>query len=183
MREPFPWRPRGVAGKRLAWVLGAITIALNVALAVLDARLKDAGAGIVDFELARTFNRSFEIIAEWTARGAVDTAKASVLLDFPFLALYGLTLAVAAAGLGRRLTVRRFQPAGRWGPAVAWAAVAAALLDAAENVCLWLQLTSGPRRIYALPAFGFATTKFIILGAVLLYLLVGGLASLRTRRA
>lgn len=181
IRGPFPWWPRGAAGKHWAWGLGALTVALNVALAVLDARLKDAGAGIVDFELARTFNRSFEIIAGWTEADVIGTAKSSVLLDFPFLVLYGLSLAIAAAGLGRRLTERRYQPAGRWGPAIAWAAVAGALLDAAENACLWLQLTSGPRRIYALPAFTFATTKFIFLGLVVLYLVVGGLASLRRR--
>lgn len=183
VRAPFGWWPTGPNGKRWSWALGAATVALSIVLGVLEQQLKDAGASIVDFELARTFNRSFEIITGWAEAGRIGTAKTSVLVDFPYLVLYGLTLAAAATGLGRRLTERRYQPAGRWGLGVAWAAVVAALLDAAENVCLWLQLTGGPRRIYALPAVVFATAKFVVLAVVIAYLVVGGLASLRDRRA
>ena len=178
--DPFRWWPKGRAGKQLGWVVAIAAVALNVVLGGIDRQLQDkSGAGIVAFELAANFTRSFEILDGWSSAGLLDDAKRSIVTDYPFLVLYATSLGVAAAGLSRRLSARNRDRWASWGPLVVWAALLAGAADAIENAFLWLQITGGARGRYAFPAFAFATTKFVLLVVVVLYLVVGGVLSLR----
>jgi hypothetical protein len=63
------------------------TLALLVPLAVLDRRMQSAGGtGIIPFELAGP-GRSDEILRAWGVDGQ-RSARASLLLDFPYLVAY-----------------------------------------------------------------------------------------------
>ncbi len=113
----------------------AATAALFVPLAVLDRRMRSAGgAGVVSFELAGP-DRSAEILRAWGAEGQ-RAARASLLLDFPYLVAYTVLNvrvtewacdALAARGAGMLTTV------GRAAMAVQ---VVAGVCDAVENVAL-----------------------------------------------
>lgn len=65
----------------------AATVGLLLPLAVLDRRMQvTGGTGIIPFELAGP-ERSTEIVRVWGAEGRRG-ARASLLLDFPFLVAY-----------------------------------------------------------------------------------------------
>lgn len=100
-----------------------------VPLVLLDRRMQATGGpGIIPFELAGP-QRSAEILRRWGAEGQ-RAARASLLLDFPYL--------VAYTTLGVRLTLRvpRTRSLHRLGPAVAAIQVAAGACDAIENTAL-----------------------------------------------
>jgi hypothetical protein len=136
----------------------AATAVLFVPLAVLDRRMqRTGGPGIIPFELAGTPERARAMMDRWGEDGRA-AARASLLLDFPFLVAYSaLNVAVA-----------RSRPA-------AAAAVAAGACDAVENAALLGVLAGRGDRLPAV-ARGFALAKFALLG-------VGwGAAAVRVRR-
>ncbi len=165
----------GLAARRWLWLLGAALVAFTIVLAVLDERMREAGGpGIVAFELAASEERTQEIVSEWGADGR-DAARASLWLDFGYLALYGSFLAVAVAAT-RDTAVRRGRR-GFAGPAqVVLLPVAAAGFDAMENVALLLILGEHGGWLAPPLAAAFATAKFALLATSLLYILVNLLA-------
>lgn len=180
LRDPFWWWPQGRRGRVLVWATSVASLVVWLGLAVIDKRLMDTtGAGIVDFELARNFSRAHEIWQGWSSTGMIGNAKRSIVLDYPFMVLYGVSLGMAAVGLGRRLAARGVDRLAAWAPLIAWAALAAAAFDAIEDVFLWLQITGGARGRYAFPAFAAASIKFVLLAGVLVYLAGGWLAARR----
>jgi hypothetical protein len=144
---------------------------------VLDHALRARGAGIIDLELA-DIERTREILRDWgpggcdaegfdcTIRDVVWRAKASVLIDFVFLAAYGLGGAawLAALAEGRR---NRAPWVPRALGALAWAMLFAAVFDALENTMLWQVLVLHPER-YTNVATASAVAKFSLIGVVVL---------------
>lgn len=163
------------------WAFGVAAAVLFALLGVADREMQDAGGpGIVPFELAWSSERAAEILAEW-GEGGQDAARLSLWLDFPFLAAYAgfLTLAVlavrdAASARGR---FRYARPA----TAIAALPAIAAACDAVENVNLLLVLDGDADTAAPSLAAAFATAKFAILTAAILYL-VAGLAILAATR-
>lgn len=171
MSYPFTQLP-------IAWQQGfflsllVLTLLVMTRLARLERPLKEAGAGIVAFELAGTQERAQAIMAGW---GAVNCQRAprQTYLDFVFLVLYSLTLA-----LGCGLAARAFAPGSgltTLGPYLAWAQVDDGLLDVLENVAL-IRLLRGSQSA-SLPhiARGCAPPKFAIAGLGVAYVLNDGL--------
>lgn len=125
-----------------------------------------APLGIVSFELAGTPERAAAILDQWAASDAIEAAWWGTWVDYIYLVIYGAFFAALCAWVGAR--------AGedRWRPRAVWAATIAPLFDAAENVCLLVQIrtlnTATP-----LPelAAGYAAVKFALLFACLLYVL------------
>jgi hypothetical protein len=149
----------------------AAVIALFVPLAVLDRRMqRTGGPGIIPFELAGTPERARRILDAWGDDGRA-AARASLLLDFPFLVAY-TGFNVAAVGTEserlRRAGARRLARAG--GP-VAVAQVVAGACDAVENTALLGVLTGRDERLPAVAA-GFARAKFALLGVGWAYALL-----------
>lgn len=136
------------------------------------------GPGIILFELAGP-QSSPEILRRWGTDGQ-RAARASLLLDFPYLVAYttlGVRLtARAAAALGARST-----RLARFGPAVAAVQIAAGVCDAVENAALLGVVARGGDAQLATLARNSALAKFAGLvlglafgGAALLGILTGG---------
>lgn len=131
----------------MRWALLAVFVPCQLALVWLDLRLEP---GIVAFELAATPARSAAIVDGWGPEGQ-RLALLSVAVDYPYLVAYGLGLALVA---------RRFAPR------LAVLPIAAAALDALENLCLLAVLRTGPAPLWTWGAAGLATVKFVLLGVV-----------------
>lgn len=175
-----------VRGRMAAFGIG---LAATAALGVVQA----AGpGGIVPFELSFTTGRAFEQVAAWRAAGALDAARDTLRLDYAYLAVYWVPLAVAAVAVGDWLRRRgRVARLARLAEAAAWAPVVAALVDAVENLALLRILDLGGDATSqaaftaavpaALPAVAgvAAALKFGLLLAAASYIVAGGLALLR----
>jgi hypothetical protein len=131
------------------------------------------GPGIIPFELAGP-RRSAEILRRWGAEGQ-RAARASLLLDFPYLVAY------------TTLNVRLTRRAGERGqlpglaPAVAAMQIAAGACDAVENAALLGVIARGGDARLATLARNSALAKFAGLvlgwvfgGAALVGILTGG---------
>jgi hypothetical protein len=158
----------------------ALTLALMVAMTLLDAPLKtdEAPLGIVSFELARTLPRAQAILASWQGRGE-HYAALGLGLDYLFLVAYSLSIALGCVLLAD-LREGRQSGFARAGVMLAWAQPGAAVLDAVENYALiQLLLGSGGSHWPGL-AWGCAVPKFAVVLLGLLYLILGGALALRS---
>lgn len=176
MIAPFDWLPLATQ-RRCFWALLPPTIGVLIVLQLIGAPLRTSAApqGIVSFEFAASPAAATEMILSWGARGQVNAAL-SLGLDYLFLVLYSLTLA-----LGCRLVATRF-PLGGLGIALAWAQLGAGLLDAAENYALIRLLLGSTAPGWPTLAWWSAAIKFSLVLLGLLYTLGGGLAATLTSR-
>lgn len=167
--------------KRGLLVAGVATVAFYVALALLDRSLQDTGGpSIVSLEFAGSLGRVEEIAAEWGSHG-VHLARWSLWIDFGFMVSYGAFLALAALAIRDFARGRDLAALAAAGLVAPYLAVAAALLDAAENVT-WLLLLGGHGGDLAA---GFATAcaslKFFCVALAIAYAIWGLVAWLRRR--
>jgi hypothetical protein len=153
------------------------TLALLVPLAVLDRRMQSAGGtGIIPFELAGP-GRSDEILRAWGVDGQ-RSARASLLLDFPYLVAY-TTLNVR---LTRRASERVTEDDGvqkAIASLVTALQVTAGLCDAIENAALLGVVARGGDAQLATIARSASRAKFAGLIAGWIY---NGTASAWRRR-
>jgi len=120
-----------------------------------------APQGIVSFELARTPEKMRAVLAGWDAETR-RAARQITLVDFAYLVLYGTAMASAALLLGAPFAGTAFG-----------LAVCASSLDALENA-VGLAILAGSEAAF-LPGLmaAAAAVKFLLIGAVLLYLAGG----------
>jgi hypothetical protein len=170
--------------RKQALIASAIaSVAIGVVLAVLDARMRDAGGpGIIGFELAGSEDRAAEIRSDWGDEGT-DAARASLWIDFAYIVAYAtfLTLATwATRDLARARGWPRMAAVGR--AVIPFAAVAGAF-DAVEDVGLLLAV--GGHGGYLAPRLAqiCALLKFALLAVVIAYLVAGLPLRVRARRA
>lgn len=164
-----------VAGnrKRALLAAGLVTALFYIALGLIDLALQDTGGpSIVGLEFAGSLQRVEEIIGEWGSHG-LYLARLSLWIDFGFMVAYGALLALAALAIRDFARERRLQRLAAAGQVAPYLAVAAALLDVAENIT-WLFLLGGHGGDLAA---GFATAcaslKFLCLGLVIFYVIWG----------
>jgi hypothetical protein len=172
-----------IAGNRRRALLfaGVATVLFYVALILIDRSLQDTGGpSIVGLEFAGSLGRVEEIAAEWGSHG-LYLARLSLWIDFGFMVSYGAFLALAALSIrdfARERDLGRLAAAGLVAP---YLAVAAPLLDAAENIT-WLFLLGGNGGDLAA---GFATAcaslKFLCVVLAIVYAIWGLVAWLRRR--
>ncbi|HWQ13237.1 MAG TPA: hypothetical protein VNL77_10575 [Roseiflexaceae bacterium] len=173
-----------------AWLLPALLGAL--ALAAIGGaammlrpirRPPEAPWGIVDFELAGTWDRAEPMLQSWQASGLLGSLRFNLWADFVFLAGYATALSAGCALVATRLS-------GGWGAlglALTWGALAAGILDAIENVALLRTIghfergtpgqASGTLRL----AQWCAAAKFALVIAGLLYYILGAAVGLAAR--
>lgn len=178
MRPPLTLE--GPRRRRALWITGALALGLFVVLGILDARLTEDGApGIVPFEVAGSEERAREILGEW-GEGRHDTARASLIVDFPYLVAYSvfLSLAVTAVAEANRRRLRL----ARIGAPLAWAALGAAVFDAIEDIALLRMVAGHVDQPNPAIARWAATVKFVLAGAALIYVLAGLAVRLADRR-
>jgi len=173
--DPFRW----LTSSSQRRVLGAlIVLSLSVwgVLTVLDSPLRTSAApyGIGSFELARTLPVTVSILESWDATAKTHAAL-SLGLDYLFLALYSLSIALACTRIATGLLPWGAPFAGA-GIALAWAQFMAAGLDAVENYALIQLLTGSREPSWPTLAWACAVPKFAIVAAGLAYVLIGGIS-------
>jgi hypothetical protein len=141
---------------------------------LLKARVPD---GIFALEFAWSGERAAEILAAW--RGLEAVVRLQTWWDYVFLLCYPLSLSLACAMLADVPA----NPVPMIGAFVAWMVLAAAPLDATENLAMLLMLEHGAGEALAKLATWCAGLKFTLLLAAVGYLLVAGAATLVRRVA
>lgn len=148
------------------------SLVLLAAMAPADQRMQDTGGpGIIPFELTGGEERAQEILDEWGEEGR-SAARESLWIDFAYLITYGVffTLAVAAT---RDLARKRGWQRLAWvGQRIVLFGALSAGFDALEDICLLLTLNN-PDSILPLLATVLASCKFVLIAAVVVYLLIG----------
>ena len=182
MTHPFAWL--AVRARRRAFAAAtALTLLCGAGLQALGAALvtPEAPRGIVSFELAGDVATAERMLGSWDAQARVR-AGLSLGADYLFLFLYALAIGLGCALLGDALGARS-PGAAALGAVLAWGQLAAAVLDAAENLAL-IQLLLGSREPHW-PALAWwcALPKFVLVAAGLAWLAAGGAAlALRLER-
>jgi hypothetical protein len=146
---------------------GTATIGLLVPLAVLDRRMvRSGGPGIIPFELAGA-RRSTEIIRAWGPEGT-RAARASLLLDFPFLVAYTMLNVALTRRAGHVFAAQRQQRLARAARFVTGLQIVAGGCDAVENSALIGVLARGGDERLASVARAAASAKFaaLIIGGI-----------------
>jgi len=159
----------------------ALTLVLSIVLQAVDAPLKTTAApkGIVSYELAGSVTEAQRILDSWDPTARLYAAF-SLGLDYLYMPAYAIAIGLACAWAAELWSRRR-----GWlalvGVGLAWGLMVAALCDAIENVALVTLLLSGVREPWPAVAFGCAAVKFALIGAGLVYALIGGVAWLHSR--
>lgn len=179
MKVPHPFRWLTESGQSRAFGVTAILALLTMAsLQVLDVPLRTAPApsGIISYQFARDLEGARRILTSWGPQARVY-AGLNLGLDYLYMVAYACAL-----GLGCVLVARRL---GRWsgsltalGVALSWGQWLAALLDAVENYALIRLLLGSERALWPALAYGCALPKFLLVGAGILFIGVGGVLSL-----
>lgn len=173
--SPFSWWSTG-AQKLAFGLLTPLAILCAFIMTRIGQPLVEAGADIVDFELAGTLSSAQAILQMWGGEGQIY-AGLSLGLDYLFLLLYG-----SAISLGCVLVARFWRDRVSWlatiGSWLAWGVLAAALLDAIENAAL-IQLLLGGQAVWLAPVARWcALPKFGLVLLGLLYVLLLGIPGL-----
>jgi hypothetical protein len=140
--------------------------------------MSDRGVGVIEFEVARTSEKASEYYALLGDEGR-DEARKQLYFDFPYLVLYGLFYAAACIVVAARAAERGMTKLARWGRPLAIAGLAGAACDAVENVALLRVLDGHTDQPRPGIAFTFATAKFALITAAVLYAVIGFLLTLR----
>jgi hypothetical protein len=159
--------------RRLLWLLAGVTLVLLVGLAILDGQLQDTGGpGIISFELAESTERATEILGQWGLSGR-DTARASLWLDFLYLAAYGAFFSLAVRAVRDAAAKHGWTGFARPGTRIALLPIVAAVCDALEDVNLLWVIAGHANSPAPLLATAFASVKFVTIGISVLYLFAG----------
>jgi len=154
-------------------ITGASTIAFDIAILILDQRMRDAGGpSILGFEFAVTHTRAAQILAEWGSTGR-DAAHTSLIIDYGFMLSYGAFFTLA--GLATRDLARRrsWRTLAALGVVLPFFAAGAAMFDAIENVFLLRALAGTGGESAPLIATICASIKFTLITLAIAYVLVG----------
>ena len=180
MRHPFRWI-LPLSQPRAFIALLMITLVVMLTLQVLAAPLQTGAAplGIVSFELAGSMPVSQSILESWGSGGQLY-AGLNLGLDYLFLVAYAGAIGLGCALLAQSLS-ERMRFLSTTGAGLAWAMIAAALLDAMENYALIRVLLGSQQELWPAVARWCAIPKFLIVAAGFLFLLVGALVVLFLR--
>lgn len=157
---------------RLFWWLFGFTILVIIGMQITGAPLKTeaAPAGIVTFELIGSFSGSQLIIQSWQGQPMI-WAGINMGLDFLFLALYSITIALACLIIVDRFN--HIEVIKRVGLALAAGIFVAAALDIMENIALIRLLVGSVNEQLPRIARWSAIPKFSLVLLSLVYVLVG----------
>lgn len=168
----------GPARRQMLIGAGGGQLVLLLPMLWLERRMRRTGGpGIIGFELARTPERARQIMQDWGPEGR-SAARASLLLDYPYLVTYcalNATICAIAADALRHRGSRWLADAGRTLSAAQWTAGG---FDAVENAALLAVLgarNGGSPAIAATCAY----TKFALIALGWSYAGVGLVARLR----
>lgn len=139
------------------------TIVIAVAMLVVDQPLKTTHAplGMISLQLAGSTQAAKQVMYDWAHRDRLAAAF-GLGLDFLFLTSYSLWMFFGCRWAAVRWLRSNPRRAGLFA-LLAWGAILAGLLDAAENVVLLIFLRSDGRSVLYPLAFWCAVAKFLLL--------------------
>lgn len=122
--------------------------------------------GIVDLEMADTPEKLQHLIGIWKLPVAVN----NIYIDFLFIPCYAILLALCCSSMAAKVQLPSFQI---WASRLVKLIVVAALLDVVENIFMLLSLAGNfsPATLFLTRLI--ASTKFILLGLAIVYILLG----------
>ena len=159
-------------------LLGWFILSLGAGALQLPAlgRMAMQDVDILEFELMWTSAEAMRLLTQLGPDGT-SAAQQQLFIDFGYMVIYGVMLWKACRLLGARAGRHQVSWVAKVAPGFAWTAVVAAACDAVENVSLLLVTYGQTAQPWPALASGYATAKFILLGAVVLFLLLGWLAT------
>jgi hypothetical protein len=176
MRDPFGWLPIPHRGRAFTF-LALLALVLMATLNILGVPLRNdaSPAGIISYEFAGSLPAAERILGAWGEEGRV-AAGLNLGLDFLFLFAYGAAIALGCVIAARSLKDRS-RILGAIGTILAWAVIAAALLDVIENYALIRLLLGSGTGSLAAAARVCAAIKFSLVAVSLLYVVFGGVTA------
>jgi hypothetical protein len=174
LRHPFEWL--SASGQKQAFVsFVVLTLVLIVSLQVLGGPLKTevAPMGIVSFEFAGELSKAQSMVESWGQKGLVY-AGLNLGLDYLFLVAYASAVGLGCVLMTQRW-LKRFEFVGLVGVGLSWGQWVAALLDGVENYALIRVLLGAEVELWPALARWCAVPKFILVGAGLLYIILGAI--------
>ena len=156
--------------KKLTFSVFYLLLITIVVMRYFDTYLtnKITSNGIISFELAKTLERSQEILDSWSPLAKVF-AGLSLGFDFLFLLIYTLFISILIHNLNDRLWIGKYFY--KIGGILIWTMFIAAVFDAIENICLIKLLTGSLNQYWAHGAYYFALAKFLLISISLLYII------------
>jgi hypothetical protein len=166
-------RLTALSRKQLLISIGIAMVAFDIALVILDQKMKEAGGpSILGFEFAGSEQQAAKIMAEWGDSGR-DYARWSLWIDFGFMLSYGAFFTLAALAtrdFAGENGLRRLAAVGVLAPLCA---ATAPIFDLTENVFLLLTL-GGHGGSFGPPiATACASLKFLLIAIAIVYVLWG----------
>ena len=169
-------------GVKFFWVLFCLTILTIVGMQITGTPLNTevAPGGIVSFELIGTLEGSQSIINSWQ-NDKMIYAGINMGLDFLFLSLYSITIALSCLLVSVRLSEhwKFIKKLGVW---MAVAVIIAALFDIVENIALIKLLLGSKNELLPVIAKWCAIPKFSIVILSILYVIIGICPILKSSR-
>ena len=138
-------------------------------MALQGAPLKVEGItphGIIDIELAGTVPRAIEIYNNWKP-DLIPIAIRHIFIDFLFLISYGTFLFAACLSLSKRFG-KMARKVGVW---MSILMILTSVFDALENILMLSTLSAHFKKEIVASTFIFASTKFILAGLGILYII------------
>jgi hypothetical protein len=158
------------------------TLAMMVVMYQTGASLKTAQTplGILNLELPFTKAKADTVINAWknttNAKGIsnITVANINTWWDFLFIICYSLFLFAAC----NKISAHFSGSFNKWGIQLGNAVFTAAALDAAENIGMFMMLNGNTGSIVVLITSLCSIIKWLLVFAILLYLLLGGTIAL-----
>jgi len=167
---------------KIFWVLFCLTLITIIGMQITGRPLKTdaAPSGIVTFELIGTLEGGQAIVNSWQ-NGKIIYAGINMGLDFLFLSLYSITIALACLLISKRLP-DSWNLYKNFGLYLAVAVIIAGLLDIFENIALINILLGSENELLPLLAKWCAIPKFLIVIVAIFYVISGLFLSLKKTR-
>ncbi len=160
-------------GVKIFWILFCLTAITIIGMLITGKPLKTEAApgGILSFELVGTLDGSHTIINSWKNE-ILTYAGINMGLDFLFLFLYGITIALSCLLISKRLPAhwKFFKKLGIW---LAVVVIIAALLDIVENIALIKLLLGSENALLPVLAKWCAIPKFLLIFLAIVYVIIG----------
>jgi hypothetical protein len=180
LAHPFHWLSE--SGQKRAFVFWTVLALVAMAgLQVLGGPLQTEAApiGIISFEFAGEIAQAQSILESWGQQGRV-VAGLNLGLDYLFMVAYASAISLGCGLVSRRVGQGASFPASL-GAGLGWGQWLAALLDAVENYALIRLLLGSAGELWPALARWCALPKFLLVGAGLVYILLGAVALLVRR--
>jgi len=168
--EPSSWPARFSRLRQLFWLFFLLTIAY---LIWMRSYLSPLTSGeIIRFEIAKTAENANAIIREWKETGKFELGIKSVTLDYFFIALYTIAIALGCRFISACTGNEILAKGGR---GFAWLIGVATICDIIENIALSKSLHGEISRWSVTIAYNLARVKFSIVIVCLLFMVACGL--------